>query len=768
MRRGVCLLALALLAFGVGRAQAEETAVVAAVHIQGTVRVEDDAVLAVIQTRKGDAYNVDQVDADLRSVFALGFFSDVRVEVTDSPAGKVITFVVIEKPSVREFVFEGNSKVKTDKIKESVDLKPNTILSIAKIKEAIEKIRQLYEQEGFFMVDIVYEIQPLPNNRVKVIIRVTEYRKVYIKRIDFVGNTAFTDEELRKVIQTQAGHVMSFMGQSGVYRETMFAQDLQLLRAFYADHGYFVQIGRPVITLSADKRWMYISISVNEGPQYYIESIDIQGDLLFKKEDLMKLLVIKVGEAFSRQKFEDSLGAIQNRYTDVGYAFAEVDPDVIPDPTTHRVKITFKVKKNKLAYIERIEITGNTRTRDKVIRRELFIREGDLFSGPGIRKSKERLQRLGYFSDNGVSIKWRKGSNDELVIVSIEVEERMQGQFIIGVGFSSLENFFGTAQISHNNLFGYGWKLSLQGELGQYRRNLILEFQDPYFLDTRWIFGLTLTNADRDYFTFTRYDQGATLSFGRPLYADLEAHLAYTYQDTDIRNVQSQAAVFLTLQEGRKISSSLRFTLLRNTVNSPFDPTDGSSVAGSMEWASPYFGGELNYLVYTLLARKYVPIYWGIALMLNGEIGYAQNLDPGRLPITERWFLGGLNSVRGFYSRSLGPTETSVIPYHPDDPASTMLDVDSVIGGNKYLQGNVELLVPIVKPLGLKGVLFYDVGNAFVEEEAYNLRELRQSWGFGLRWISPIGPLRFEWGFPLYPRRNEERQVFEFGFGTFY
>jgi outer membrane protein insertion porin family len=767
MKRMVWLLALALLAFGVGRALAEE-ATIAEIRIDGTVRVENDAVLAAIQTRRGDVYNAEQIDADLRAVFELGYFSDVRVEVADSPAGKIITFVVVEKPSVREFVFEGNKKIKTDKILENVDLKPNTILSLAKIKEAIEKIRQLYEQEGFFMVDINYDIEPLPNNRVRVIIRVTEYRKVYIKRIDFIGNTAFTDEQLRGVIQTQAGHVMSFMGQSGVFRETMFAQDLQILRAYYADHGYFIQVGRPVITLSADKRWMYISISLNEGPQFFVESIDIEGDLLFKKEDLMALLTIKVGEVFSRSKFEESLNAIQNRYTDVGYAFAEVDPDVTPDPETHRVKIVFKVKKNKLAYIERIEIVGNTRTRDKVIRRELFIREGDLFSGPGIRKSKERLLRLGYFADNGVSIKWRRGSNDELVIVTLEVEERMQGQFIIGVGFSSLENFFATAQISHNNLFGYGWKLSLQGELGRYRRNIILQFQDPYFVDTRWIFGLTLTNSDRDYFTFTRYDQGAMISFGRPLYADVEAHLAYTYQNTEIRDVQNQAAFFLTQQEGRQISTSFRFTLLRNTVNHPFDPSDGSNISFSTEWASPDFGGELNFLKYSFLARKYFPVYWGISLMINGEVGYAQNLDAGRLPITERYFLGGLNSVRGFYSRSLGPLESSVIPYNSTDPASTMLEVDSVIGGNKYMQGNAELLIPIVKQLGLKGVLFYDAGNAFIEEEWYNLRELRQSWGFGLRWISPIGPLRFEWGFPLYPRPGEERQVFEFGFGTFF
>jgi len=768
MNRLTIMLICSVLVLGLAAEALASRDIVAEIRIEGTRRIEDDAILMAIQTHRGDMFDRAKLDNDLREIFKLGFFSDVRIAVEDSPAGKVVTYIVEEKPAVKEFVFEGNKKVKTDKINETIDLKPNTILSIAKIKENIEKIRQLYEIEGFFMVDINYEIEPLPNNRVKVIIRITEYRKVYIKRIDFVGNQAFTDDELRKVLQTKAGHVMSFMSQSGVYRETLLAQDLQMLRMFYANHGYFVQIGRPVVTLSADKRWMYISISLREGPQYYIESIDIEGDLLFKKEDLMKLLTIEVGEVFSRGEFEESLMAIKNRYTDVGYAFAEVEPDVMPDPETRRVRINFKVNKGKLAYIERIEIHGNDRTRDKVIRRELFIREGDLFSGPGIRKSKERLSRLGYFAQNGVAIKWRRGSADDLVIVDIDVQESMQGQFIVGVGFSSLENFFFTAQMGHNNWFGYGWKGQLQAELGNYRKNLMIKLREPYLLDTRWILGLTYNYMERDYTTFSRFDNGGTLSLGRPLYWDIEAHLAYQYTDVYISNVSSQASLFLSLQEGRTVTTSMRFTFLRDTVNHPFDPTEGGRYSVSTEYASPDFGGDLHFLKYTGMARRYFPIWKGISFMINGEAGYADNLDNGRLHITERYFLGGLNSVRGFFSRSLGPEETSTIPINITDPASTMMEVDSVIGGNKFLQGNLELLIPLVPQINLKGVLFYDAGNAFVEGDWYNLRKLRQSWGFGVRWISPIGPLRFEWGFPLYRREDEEKQVFEFGIGTFF
>jgi len=766
MKRPLLATAMVLLLLAAAAPAVAQRERVVDIRIEGTLRIEDDAILNVIQTRKNDVLNTTVLDEDLRAVYGLGFFSDVRLELEDAPGGKIVVVVVAEKPAVKEFVFEGNEKVKKDKIEEVVDLKPNTILNDAKIKENIEKIRQLYEAEGFFMVDIAPEIEELPTNRGKVTIRITEYRKIFLKRIDFVGNHAFTDDELRKVLQTKAGHVMSFMGQSGVYRDTLFAQDLEMLRLFYATKGYFVQIGRPVVTLSADKRWMYVSVAVKEGPQYYVDSVEIEGDLLFKKEDLEDLVTLEVGEVYNRQEFENSLERIKNRYTDVGYAFAEIVPQVNPDEQTRRVSIKFQVNKGRLAYIERIELIGNTRTRDKVVRRELFIKEGDLFSGPGIRRSKEMLMRRGYFDE--VSIKWRKGSSPDLVIVDIEVKERMQGQFVVGVGFSSLENFVGTAQVSHNNLLGYGWKFSLQGELGRYRSNVLIRFNEQYLFDTRWIFGTTINYTDRDYTSFTRRTRAGTLSFGRPLYLDLEAHAAYTYQEVDVSGISNTASLFLTLQEGRKTTTSLSLTLSRDTVNHPFDPTDGSRLSFSTEYASENLGGDLNFLKYTLLARRYIPIYWGIALMFNGEAGYADNLDEGRLPLTERYFLGGLNSVRGFYTRSLGPEESSIIPRTYYDPASTTLEVESVIGGNKYLQGNAELLIPIIKQFGIKALLFYDAGNAFIEEDEFDLYELRQSWGFGVRWISPIGPLRFEWGFPLYKRDDEPNQVFEFGIGTFF
>ena len=752
---------------GASQAWAQGDDTILKIVIEGTRRIEDDAILSRLNTFEGNRFNPEDINEDIRAIFETGFFYDVRVDVRDTPLGKVLTYVVEEKPSVKEFVFAGNDEIDDEKIKENTDLKPNTILNIAKIQDNINKIRTMYENEGYFMVDIDHELEELPNNRVKVVIRITEYKKVYIKRINFIGNRAYSDKQLKKVILSKEGHAFSFISSSGIYRKDMFLNDMQILRKYYLDNGYVqVQIGPPVVTLSADKKWMFVSVSIEEGEQFYVGKVDLEGELLFDEEDLLELVKLETGDAFSHALFEQSVDGLRNKYTDIGYAFAQVNSKTPTNATTRTIDITLTIDKGKLAYFEEINIAGNDRTRDKVIRRELYIKEGDLYSGPGIRKSKERLNRTGYFDE--VKITSEKGSNDESVILNIDVKERMQGSFMIGVGFSSLENFVGNAQISHNNLFGYGTRLSLQAEVGRYRKNFSLSVRQPYLLDTRFIGTLSLVNSERDFFTFDRFDKSVSAGLGRPLYWDIEAHLGYTFQDVEIKNVANQVALFLTLQEGRTSTTSGYFTLLRDTVNNPFDPSAGTRVTGKVEYATEALGGDLNFIKYTGLARHYFPIYWGISLMINGEIGYADNIDDGRLHISERYFLGGLNSVRGFFSRSLGPKEESVIPRSPTDPATSLAEVESVIGGNKFLQGNVELLIPIVKELKIKGVLFYDAGNAFLEDDPIDLYEIRQSWGFGVRWISPMGPLRFEWGYPLYQREGEQKQVFEFGIGTFF
>ena len=527
-----------------------------------------------------------------------------------------------------------------------------------------------------------------------------------------------------------------------------------------------VKIDKPAISFTADKRWLFISVAIDEGVQYKVGNVSISGDLLFPEETLLAKTKLKTGQIFDFSAFLADIEAIKSTYTDIGFAFATVDPDTPKDTAKRIMDIAYKVDKGKLAYIERISMKGNDRTRDKVIRRELTIYEGDLYSGPGIRKSKEMLMRLGYFED--VNITADRGTSDDRVNLTIEVKERNVGNFIVGVGFSTLENFIGTAQISHSNLWGLGHKISLSAEIGKTRWDINFSYIDPYFLDSKVIAGITLVNSERDYISFMRRDRSARLKLGYPLGWDIKGYVSMGLDDIDIYHIQDNSSLFLTLQKGETATTSMEYSLERDTINNPYDPTAGSDNILTVEWATPKFGGQTDFIKYTAQSKWYYNFVWKFVLMVNGELGYGQSLNGQRLPISERFFLGGLNSVRGFLSRSLGPTESSTIPSNSNDPASSLTSVDSTIGGNKYLQGNVELTFPIVPSVGLKAVLFYDIGNAFDDHQNFELDLLRQSWGFGVRWNSPIGPLRFEWGFPLHPQAGEKSSMFEFGMGTFF
>ncbi|MDP8256231.1 MAG: outer membrane protein assembly factor BamA [Candidatus Alcyoniella australis] len=740
---------------------------VIALQVEGNQRIESDAVLDRVLTRVGQPIDILALDKDLLAIWEMGFFYDVQVDVEQRDNGVVVTYVVVEKPSVKEFVYEGNRKLKDDKLNEVVTLRPNTILDEASIKENIAKIEKLYSDEGYFMADVEYRIEPLENNRVRVVLVVTEYRKVMIKKINFVGNSEFDDEELRKQIMSKENDLFSWATSTGIYREDMFENDIGLLTAYYLDNGYInVQIDPPLISLSPDRRWMYITVNIDEGEQYNIGKVDVDGDLLFEAEDLLEMVHSKPGEVFSRSVLIRDIEQLTSRYTDIGFAFADVEPKTKADEEQRKVDLVFVIRKGQLAYVERVKIVGNDSTRDKVIRRELRINEGDLFSGPAVRASKQRLMRLGYFEE--VNIVTERGSSPDRVNLVISVTEQMAGNFLIGVGFSSLENFVGNAQVSHSNLLGYGLKVALTAELGKFRRNIDLKFVEPYLFDSRWIMRLTLLNSERDYYTFDRLDKSVSLRFGHPLGWDVNGYVGYAFEEVEIAKIANNASAFLMLQKGVTRTSSLLLSVERETVNNPYDPSRGSRNQLGMEYAGPTLGSEIEFLKYTGQTRWYVPVRWGIVMMFNAEAGYGQPLEGGRLPISQRYFLGGINSVRGFYSRSLGPEQKTVTASRSDDPATKLVEVTSNIGGNKYAQGNAELVFPIVPSLGIKGLLFYDIGNAFIEEEPIEYGQLRQAWGFGVRWFSPIGPLRFEWGFPLYPQPGEEKQNFEFGIGTFF
>jgi outer membrane protein insertion porin family len=779
------------------------------VRIKGNKYKESEAIKREIELKPGHRFDIRQVRRDVRSIWRMGAFEDIRVDVEEQEEGVVVTYIVSEKPTVRKIIVGGNEELDLDKINETLDLKRNSILDVPKVKKNAQKIREAYVDKGFYLAEVDYEIRRLPGDKVDVVFKITEGHKVVIRKIRFIGNKTLGDDSLRSVMRTREGGFFSFLTSSGTYKESHFNQDLVLLRAFYYDHGFInVKLGNPQIALSPDKRFMYITIPIREGNRYELGKLDFSGELLsFKqkggkrqpivvppsekkqydevKKRYLSKLTSTPGELFNRSKLAKDLMRITSIYKNSGFAYANVSPITNVDVDKRIVHITLEVERGDPVTVERINIVGNTKTRDKVIRRELVIAEGDRYSARKLALSKRRVLQLGYFKE--VKLTTRKGSQPDRIIVTIKVAERPTGTFQVGAGFSSVENFIAQAQISQNNLFGRGQTLSLQAQMSSLRQIFILRFVEPYFLDTKWTFAFTLYNSLTNYESFNRNATGGTLTWGYPITHDLRAYLTYKAEnvgvDTGGSNVllsgssrlviPSTAVIANLFNDG--ITSSIRATVSWDTRDNRLFPTKGFYQNFSVEFANPYLGSQNVFNRYRAFSRWYYPLYKkDIVFKLNAEIGMIASSAPEGVPIFERFFVGGIYSVRGFRPRSLGPRVK--VPVSPD-PGAQLFSFPK--GGNKELVFNVELEFNIFEKVGIKGVVFFDAGNAFDDSENFTLYPdlagwrddkplLRTAWGFGLRWFSPIGPLRFEWGLPLVRQPGEERIVFEFTIGNMF
>ena len=765
---------------------------VARVLFRGNRKVEDDAIKINLKTQPGVTLTQETLREDVRTIWKMGFFEDVQIESTESKAGLVIVFVLKEKPAINKIYVAGNDEISLTKINEVLDVKKEQILDPAKLKKNVEKIKELYVEKGFYMAEVTYELKRNSPSEVDVWFRVRENAKVEVRRVNFVGNHAIPDAELREVILTHEGNILSIMTQAGTYREDVFQRDLLLLQAHYWDRGYVqVKVGTPLIELSPDKQSMYITISIEEGPQYRLGNIDVRGDLLESKEFFLKKVSVKPGEIFNRSKLSEDLQKLTDLYKDRGFAYVNASPATPVDEKTRTVDVTFEIQKGELVTFDRINVRGNSKTRDKVIRRELRIIEGDSYSQSLLDYSKRRVNALGFFEKVDVSTK--RGSSDNQMDVNVEVAERPTGTFQIGAGFSSVENFIAQAQISQNNLLGRGQLLTLQAQISSLRQLFLLQFQDLYFLDTDWTFGFNLFKQDRILSSFTRSSKGASLTWGYLLAEDLRLLLTYTLEDVNVstggfaglfssgqRDPVPLTSIANLVRSG--ITSAGRALLSYDSRDNRMFPTRGWYNTISGEIADTFLLSENIFTRYEAVARFFYPIWGPFVFRMKLEGGLISSRDPHGVPIFERYFVGGIYDIRGFSPRSLGPVIQSLGEQTQDSALRPFL-----IGGNMQVLGNAEIEFPIFDKVGIRGVIFADMGNAFNLENQYcklhpagvddsknpcrtplDLTAYRESWGFGFRWFSPIGPLRFEWGIPFKTLPGEQPIVFEFTIGNFF
>ncbi|HEY1088387.1 MAG TPA: outer membrane protein assembly factor BamA, partial [Archangium sp.] len=605
----------------------EEAERITEIRVEGNRRVEAAAIARTLRQKVGDLFDSNRTGDDLRALWGLKYFNDVQLLVQRTPKGIAYVVRVSEKPAVRSVTLSGNDELSKDDFKDVVDIKAFTILDIAAVKRNEKKIQEKYVEKGFFLAEVKSEVKPIgtEGTEVELVFNINEHAKVMVKEIIFLGANKVKPEDLKAVMATQEGNYLSFLTSSGTYREEMFQRDLQIIQMAYFDRGFInVRVEKPVVTLSPDKRSIFITLRVEEGESYKVGKLDFSGDLLVGKEVLRRLMSSKENETFNRSLLAKDIQAITDVYYDDGHAYANITPVTAVNAESRIIDLTFDVQKGPKVYIERIDIVGNTKTRDKVIRRQLRVFEGELFSGTGMRRSKEKVTALGFFET--VEVTHKPGTDNEHVTVQVEVKEKSTGTFQVGLGFSNVESFIFTAQIAQQNFLGWGQSVSASAQLSGLRSFFQLSYFDPYFLDTQFILSVDAYRTQLDYFGFVRDAFGGTASFGRYLIADeMSVNLGYTYENVNVQIGSQAQGPPLYNQYRSGSTSALRASWTWDRRNNRLFPSSGFLSFASVETAPNFLNTadaerQYNFNRFTAYQRVYFPLPFGSVFKMNLQV----------------------------------------------------------------------------------------------------------------------------------------------------
>ncbi|MCB0342308.1 MAG: outer membrane protein assembly factor BamA, partial [Bdellovibrionales bacterium] len=747
------------------------SSIIGEIVIKGPKKIESAAVRGKLASKVGDSVDRVTIRKDVEQLFATGFFNDVRVEQLDKNGKAVLVYTVVEKPSIASISYEGNDELSDDDISEVAELKAFEILDMSRLRVASEKIEKLYEDKGFFLARVKVRVEDdSESDNVRVIFDIVENDKVMVKSIRFLGNRQLPSGNLQGAMETKEGGFFSAIFGGGAYKQDAFDRDVQRLNFLYFNEGFVqVKIDRPQVYVTPDKKGIYITIRVEEGDRFNIGSVDFAGDMLFTHDELREATLVQEGDQFTYEDLQKDLRSLQAKYGDLGYAFTNVIPRTRVREKDQLVDITYEIDKGQKVFIGEINVVGNTTTRDKVVRRELRIREGELYNETRKRESLANVQRLGYFDEVNFNVKTPKGRSD-IMDIDIMVKERNTGSIQLGAGYSSQNGMVVNGQIQQINLAGRGQKLSATLDYNKNQTRFNLNFTEPYLLDTEWSVGVDAYQSERVLIDYNEQKRGGALRVGHPLAPYLDGYLSYKLDDTFLELTSGDPALF-PVDTANGITSSLTASLVYDKRNDRFAPTDGVYSNVSVEYAG--LGGDLNYTKGGANFRYYKTVFWELVWRNNITYGFiSSNLDNLAPPFNQLYLLGGPNTLRGYdwftvgkrkFSKAAKDEAASVVPGLTDEEIQNR--AMRPFGGSQQLYYNMEFQFPLIKEAGVMGVTFLDVGDA---QDQLNLGQLRSDLGFGFRWFSPIGPLRFEWGFPLDRREefDDPPYKFEFAIGS--
>jgi outer membrane protein insertion porin family len=660
----------------------------------------------------------------------------------------------VERPILQEVRYEGNEKILADKLKEKVTLVTGVPVNMKQVKDNAEKLKDLYKEEGYVearVIPVLKETEPSKEGSRRVILTyfIEEGEKVRIREVKITGIEALSRREVRKVVKTKAYfRLTSWLTGSGIYKEEMAAEDVERIQSLYMDRGYLlIQVGDPTVERDKTGRWLTVSFSLTEGPQFRIGRIGFEKLDIFSAGEVRKNMKLEEGMLFSRSKLRGDILAITDMYGEKGYAFADINPRVIPDEATKTVDLTLVAEKGEKVTVRRINISGNEKTRDKVIRREIRINEQEIMNTSALRRSFQRMNNLNFFENIEISPELL---TKDLVDLNVKVKEKPTGAFSIGGGYSSVYGFLGTVDVTEGNLLGRGHLLRFKGEFGALRTNYDVTFREPWFMDEP---NAVTVNFFKSLRTFNSYDiasRGGSLGLSRAFNEYWSGNITYGIQEVEVKGTPPGS-----IEVGRSSTGSVSTSVERDTRDNIWDPRSGNKNAATVEYADTFLGGSNSFTKYILDSTWYYPMLRDSAFMLHGRYAEGKGFGGRDLPPNERFYVGGIYTVRGFDYGKVGPTSTG--------------DVNGeILGADKELIFNLEYIIPLVKETRINGVLFYDAGAGFDSNDNIGMGDLRTSVGWGFRWLSPIGPLRLEWGYNLKPKPGERQGIWEFTIGTLF
>jgi outer membrane protein insertion porin family len=727
--------------------------VIADIRVEGNQRIEADTVLSYIQINPGDRFEADEVDRALKALFGTGLFADVSI----GRDADILVVKVVENPIINRIAFEGNRRIEDKVLEAEIQLRPRIVYTAARAQADAKRILDIYRRSGRFAATVEPKIIPLEQNRVDLVFEITEGDITEISRIDFVGNKVFSDSTLRGEILTKESSWYRFLTSDDTYDPDRITVDREALRTFYLTEGYAdFRVISANAELSPDQKSFFITFTVEEGERYKFGPVDIRSSLKdLDPETLRGELSTEEGDWYNAKELEATIARLTDRVGDLGYAFVRVEPLLEKDSVAKIIGVTYEIQEGPRVYVERIEISGNVRTLDKVIRREFLLVEGDAFNNSKIARSRQRIQNLGFFST--VNLTTTEGSTPDRAIVQVEVEEQSTGELSFGIGYSTNDGPIGDISLRERNLLGKGQDLRLSFVLSGRRSQVDLSFTEPYFLDRNLSAGIDAfyirTNQSES--SFDEKSFGGGFRFGWEWAEFLRQTTYYRLSQDEIYNIEPDASPAVQQQRGTTISSVVGHELAYDRRNSRLFPTDGYIIRLRNDAAG--LGGDIRYLRTRFGGAYYQPIFEGVVASTTAEIGYIHGLGQD-VRITDAFFLGGA-TLRGFEVAGVGPRDVST-------PAGDSL------GGNKYFSGSVELLFPLGLPeeYQVNGRIFSDFGTLYDTDANVGIirdsSSIRMSVGGGFTWVSQFGPLAVDLGYPVLKEDFDREELFRISVGT--